>query len=167
LFYITPKDGLTYWLVHLSKVYRARDVMMSLHWKHSNIDFSHHMNEGLFSLGYAATQTPGQLEFDAIHEFDFSENSENRCIEKLSEDIPRLISESNNSIRYGKLLEAIGSRTPASEKQIKLALTESMRNKELVICDASGKYRRTASKLNPTDVISYFQRPLFFKTLTH
>ena len=40
LFFVTSKKGSSYWLVHLSKVYRARDVMMDLHYKHSNdIDY--------------------------------------------------------------------------------------------------------------------------------
>ena len=38
IFYITPmgNSSWTYWLVHLSKNYKARDVMMELHWEMAN-----------------------------------------------------------------------------------------------------------------------------------
>ena len=50
---------------HLSKLYRARDVMMNLHYKHLNtIDFSHHLSKGIFALGYKAVETPGQFNLD-------------------------------------------------------------------------------------------------------
>jgi hypothetical protein len=42
IFYITPagSSSFTYWLVHLSNVYRAQDVMIELHWALAN-NFSH------------------------------------------------------------------------------------------------------------------------------
>lgn len=162
LFFITPKGGLTYWLVHLSKVYRARDVMMDLHWKHSNSSFSHHMSEGIFSLGYTATQTPGQSELDLACEFDFGLDAERRCVNRLSEDIPRLIYSCNEPIEMKALLDAIGSNTPAAESQIREALTNGVKSKEILIATPSGKYRRSAKQAKDEDIISYCQQPIRF-----
>ncbi len=162
LFFITPKAGLTYWLVHLSKVYRARDVMMGLHWKHSNSTFSHHMSEGIFSLGYTATKTPGQAELDLADEFDFGEDAERRCINKLSEEIPQLIYSQDCPITLSRLLDGIGSNTPAAESQIREALTRSIKTKEIRIVTPDGRARRSASQAKSDDQISYCQKPLIF-----
>ena len=160
LFFITPKSGLTYWLVHLSKVYRARDVMMSLHWKYSNSSFSHHLSEGLFSLGYTATETPGQQSFDLATEFDFGEEAEQRCVRRLSQDIPRLIHSLSEPIPLSHLFDRIGSYTPAAEHQIRQALTESMKNGELRIRKPFGRCRQSAGSAKPEDLVSYCQAPL-------
>lgn len=162
LFFVTPKSGLTYWLVHLSKVYRARDVMMSLHWQHSNSSFSHHLSEGLFSLGYTATQTPGQHNLDLVSEFDFEEEAERRCIRRLSEDLPRLIHGLDEPIPFAKLVDQIGSYTPAAESQIRKALTTSVKNGELKIRVPSGGLRRSAAQIRYDDLVSYSQAPIIF-----
>ena len=162
LFFVTPKDGLTYWLGHLSKVYRARDVMMSLHWKHSNSTFTHHLSEGLFSLGYTATETPGQISFDLVNEFDFGEEAEKRCIQKLSMEIPQLVYNLDAPISFSKLVDKIGSYTPAAEEQIRRSLTQSILNKELRISGINGDYSKSANRVKPDDVISYAQKPLIF-----
>ncbi|MFT0140865.1 three-Cys-motif partner protein TcmP [Alcanivoracaceae bacterium MT1] len=162
LFFITPKGGLTYWLVHLSKVYRARDVMMGLHWKHSNSSFSHHLSEGMFSLGYRATKTPGQAELDLACEFDFGLDAEQRCIDRLTEDIPRYIYGCKEPMEIRKLLDAIGSNTPAAESQIRKALTNVVKSKEILIATPSGKYRRSAKQAKDEDIISYCQQPIRF-----
>ncbi|MEQ8261726.1 MAG: three-Cys-motif partner protein TcmP [Alcanivorax sp.] len=162
LFFITPKEGLTYWLVHLSKVYRARDVMMGLHWKHSNASFSHHLAEGIFSLGYTATQTPGQAELDLACEFDFGLEAERRCINRLSEDIPKLVHGCDKPILLKELLDAIGSNTPAAESQIREALTNAVRSKEILIATPVGKYRRSAKQARDEDIIRYCQQPIRF-----
>ncbi len=161
LFFVTPKNGLTYWLVHLSKVYRARDVMMSLHWKHSNSSFSHHMAEGIFPLGYTATETPGQSSFDLMTEFDFSSDAETRCIRRLSEDIPRHIFNLNEPIPFSCLVDQIGSYTPAAEHQIRRALTSSLKNKEIKILNSTGKYVNSANQAKAEDLISYNQKSIF------
>ncbi len=161
IFFITPKKGLTYWLIHLSKVYRARDVMMDLHWKHSNSTFSHFLNEGIFSLGYQAFQTPGQFSLDLVSDFNFSDKAEERCVLALSEDIPKLVCDTTGSIQFSQLVDKMGSHTPASERHIKNALQRSLDEKEIIVGKADGGYRRSASQIKGTDEISYCQRPLF------
>ena len=53
IFYITPAGSTswTYWLVHLSNSFKARDVMMELHWQQAN-HFSHYLEPDIFTLGY-------------------------------------------------------------------------------------------------------------------
>ncbi|WP_186268509.1 three-Cys-motif partner protein TcmP [Burkholderia gladioli] len=51
LFFVRPDSAnpWSYWLVHLSQVYKAHDVMKSLHWDHSS-EFGHELEPGLFML---------------------------------------------------------------------------------------------------------------------
>ncbi|MCS6767108.1 MAG: hypothetical protein MO847_12335, partial [Candidatus Protistobacter heckmanni] len=55
LFFVTPKGDKpwSYWLVHLSNVYKANDVMKGVHWEHGN-SFGHSLEAGYYQLGYQA-----------------------------------------------------------------------------------------------------------------
>lgn len=163
LFFISPKKKSPYWLVHLSKVYRARDVMMALHYKHSNeaTSFSHHLSDGVFSLGYRAIETPGQSSFDLSQTFDFGEQAQERCIVQLSTEIPKILCDCTGPISFAELTDSIGSLTPASETQIKSAIQEAMDNKEIVVHKKGGGQRVKSSQIRPVDVIEYQQYQLF------
>jgi len=165
LFFVTPKKGWTYWLVHLSKVYKARDVMMELHWKYSNsssLGFEHFLNEGIFSLGYQSIETPGQGSFAFDSTFDFSAESEKRCISSLSRDIPRLLCDFRKEVTFSELTDQIGSNTPASEKQIRGAIQESLSRKDIIVESEDRGLRKAASRIVGTDRISYRQDSLIF-----
>jgi three-Cys-motif partner protein len=164
LFFIKPKKGWCYWLVHLSQKFIARDVMMSLHWKHSNTSagFEHHLGEGIFTLGYQATQTAGQITLDFGEAFDFGSKAKERCIERLSESIPRLLDNCNVQMPFSQLTDNIGSLTPASTIEIKAALQSSIDNKELMIVTKDGGTRRSANQIGPSDILKYNQKQLFF-----
>lgn len=76
LFYITPRGSTawTYWLVHLSNSFKARDVMMELHWQLAN-HFSHYLEPDIFTLGYSTNAdgtATGQdpLDLGDVHHFD-------------------------------------------------------------------------------------------------
>lgn len=164
LFFIKPKKGWSYWLVHLSKVYRARDVMMDLHWKHSNTStgFEHHLGKGLFALGYQATKISGQDRFDFGETFDFGEDAKKKCILELSEAIPQLLDNHRLEIPFHVLTDKIGSSTPASAKEIRIALQGAMKNKEIVVLNKNGNPRTSAAQINGEDIIKYHQRQFIF-----
>lgn len=167
LFFIHPKKGQSYWLVHLSKVYKARDVMMDLHWKHANYDplnqhFSHHLHTGLFALGYKALETPKQNSFNFTEEKILDQNTEQRCIDNLSVELSRLICDSHTTITFGELTDQLGSFSVASEQHFKKALQGPLQNKELIISTHEGGVRRSAAQINYSDLIKYNQHPLIF-----
>jgi three-Cys-motif partner protein len=164
LFFITPKKGQSYWLVHLSKVYRARDVMMDLHWKHSNTssDFSHFLGDGIFSVGYKASKTPGQCELEYLDSFDFGSYARKRCVEALAREIPKLLCDSTAAASFGELMDRIGSLTPASEQHVKEALQYPISTGELVVKTAAGGVRRSSNQILSTDRIEYKQGQLIF-----
>lgn len=164
LFFIKPKKGWCYWLVHLSQKFIARDVMMSLHWKHSNTSagFEHHLGEGMFRLGYQATQTAGQNTLNFGEVFDFGSRARERCIERLSEAIPKLLDDCKVHMPFSQLTDNIGSLTPASATEIKAALQSSIDNKELIILTKDGGIRRSANQVGSSDILKYNQKQLFF-----
>lgn len=164
LFFIKPKKGWTYWLVHLSKVYRARDVMMDLHWKHSNVStgFEHYLGNGLFALGYQACKIPGQNTLDFGEVFDFGADAKKKCISDLSEAIPRLLDNQGLEIPFHILTDTIGSLTPASAQEIRIALQGAMKNKEIIVMNKNGNPRSSANQINGEDIIKYHQRQFIF-----
>lgn len=163
LFFITPKKGWSYWLVHLSKRYRARDVMMDLHWKYSNCSasFEHYLGDGIFSLGYQATEIAGQKSLDLVVPFDFGAESRKRCVEKLSEAIPKILFDEYAAVSFSEITDRIGSFTPASQKELMSALQPSLDNREIIITSSEGAKRQKSTQIKPTDIIRYNQRQLF------
>ncbi len=164
LFFIDNKDGSAYWLVHLSKVYKARDVMMGLHWKHANtsLDFSHYLTPGLFPLGYRSHQVPRQTALDLATDFDFGKESKKQCISDLSEQLPRILREQDQTT-FQNLVDSVGSMTPASSAEFKAALQASLDTKELIIVSEDGKtYRRSSNQTKSSDIIRYNQKLFYF-----
>jgi hypothetical protein len=133
LFFMRPKKGRAYWLVHLSNVYRARDVMMDIHWKHANNQpyFTHHLGAGIYGLGYRAFKIPGQSSLELCDKKILNEETEKRCVEALSEELPRHIFETNEAISFFQLTDQLGSFTVASESHIKNALQFAIETKEV------------------------------------
>lgn len=164
LFFIKPKRGWCYWLVHLSMVYKARDVMMDLHWKHSNTstEFEHHLGDGLFQLGYQATTTENQSSLDFGETFDFGVEAREKCINNLSETIPKILYDEKSILHFSQLTDNIGSRTPASGNEIKEALQASINNREITIQTKNGGFRRSASQVCNSDIIKYNQQQIIF-----
>lgn len=164
LFFIHPKKGRTYWLVHLSNVYRARDVMMDIHWQHANNQpyFTHHLGAGIYGLGYQAFKIPGQVSLDFCDEKVLNEELEKRCMEALSKDLPRHIFSIRDPISFSQLTDQLGSFTVATESHIKLALQPAIEAKELIVHSNKGGIRRSAAQITGSDLIEYKQLPLIY-----
>lgn len=163
LFFVKPLNGWTYWLVHLTRLYRARDVMMDLHWRYANTSkgFEHFLGDGLFRLGFQATTIPGQQAIDFGEKFDFGSEARIRCINRLAEAVPKIIFDSSGGILYQDLVDRIGSLTPASGQEIKSAIQLSLDQRELQIITPEGKQPGTAKKLKGSDTLKYLQKQLF------
>lgn len=167
LFFIHPKKGQSYWLVHLSKVYKARDVMMDLHWKHSNYDpfnqhFSHYLHTGIFALGYKAVETPGQKNLDIFSPNILDKKTEMKCVENLSTELPKLLCDHGGAITFSELVDSIGSYTVASEKHLKMALQTAITSSEISVITKKGGLRKSSDQLASSDRIEYRQFPIIF-----
>ena len=166
IFYITPmgNSSWTYWLVHLSKNYKARDVMMELHWEMAN-HFSHYLEPDLFTLGYragsdgAATQQY-DIELGEAHHFDTI--ASDKCKRGLGKKLVPLLFDSSAPIEFRQLTESIGSLTPATADMIRESLDEAIRCGELLVKSLDGKTRTKGSSIKPGDQLQAKQKSLIF-----
>ena len=167
IFYITPMGSTswTYWLVHLSNSFKARDVMMELHWQNAN-HFSHYLEPDLFTLGYrtnADRAATGQNEIDLgeAHHFDAIANQ--RCLDGLAAKLVPTIYDLGKPTRFGDVLEQIGSSTPGTADMIRLSLDAAIRNGDIGAAAAAGGKRTRGSTLKLDDVLTAGQqRPIVF-----
>lgn len=167
IFYITPLGSTrwTYWLVHLSNAFKARDVMMELHWQLAN-HFTHYLEPDLFTLGYHANSdcvATGQraIEMEQVHQFDALAGQ--RCRTGLTEKLVPMIFDRDAPMRFGDLLESIGSSTPATASMIREALDPAIRQGDLEAKSAYGVNRLKGSSLHPDDTLgAAAQRPIIF-----
>ena len=67
--------------MHLSNNYKARDVMMEIHWGKSN-QFTHYLEPDMFTLGYSASKDGEVTSQDALsfgEEFQFDKLAAHKC----------------------------------------------------------------------------------------
>jgi three-Cys-motif partner protein len=166
IFYITPagSSSFTYWLVHLSNVYRARDVMMELHWALAN-NFSHFLEPDIFVLGHeskAGSKLRQQTDLEFGTPFHFDAVAKERCRNGLTNKLVARVFDGGPQ-PFVSLLESLGNSTPATASLIKEALDPTIRTKEIEAISVHGTRREKGTTVCMTDVIQpAAQRPLFF-----
>lgn len=168
IFYITPKgsSSWTYWLVHLSNSFKARDVMMELHWQLAN-HFSHYLEPDVFTLGYStnsdgAATKQGAFDLGEAHHFDAIASE--RCLAGLAAKLVPMIYDLDQPTRFGEILEKLGSSTPATASMIRMALDPAIRNGDIGAASNTGTSRRLrGSTLRPEDILTAgAQRSMIF-----
>ncbi len=167
IFFITPMGttSWTYWLVHLSNSFKARDVMMALHWQNAN-HFSHYLEPDLFTLGYrtnADRTATGQNEIDLGEAHHFDAIANRRCLDGLAAKLVPAIYDLDKPTRFGDVLEQVGSSTPGTADMIRLSLDAAIRNGDIGAAAAGGGKRTRGSTLRLGDVLTAGQqRPIVF-----
>jgi three-Cys-motif partner protein len=166
IFYITPmgNSAWTYWLVHLSKSYKARDVMMELHWEMAN-HFSHYLEPDIFTLGYRAgsdKKATQQDDFELGEAHLFDAIAAEKCKRGLGDKLLPLLFKRDQPIEFRQLTEAIGSLTPATSGMIKASLDEAIRCGELQVSSPAGEARTRGSSVKQGDLIQARQRSLIY-----
>lgn len=169
IFYITPMGSTpwTYWLIHLSNSYKARDVMMELHWEMAN-HFSHYLEPDIYSLnlGYQANSDSNatrQFAFDLGEAHYFDEVASRKTSTGLTQKLIPAIYDSGESRPFGHWLETIGSSTPATAGMIRQALDPGIRSGDIIARSKDGALRKRGGSLKPTDILSpSSQRPFIF-----
>lgn len=109
-----------YWLVHLSRTAKARDVMQQVHWEIQNTS-EHHWGAGLDMfggrqpggalLGYRAHRDSGLTPQGAL--FDFGEDARKRTAAALMEDIPRKLREAGGAMTLAAFRDLHCNYSPA------------------------------------------------------
>lgn len=157
LFFIRPlgKTPWSYWLVHLSNKFRARDEMMALHWKRGN-SFGHSLDPGLFKIGYEAggdEKVTGQqgLSMGDAHEFDTILRE--RCVATLSEALPRLIYAAPEGMPFSELMLSITNHTAATSDLVRESLDVSVKTGDIVVRSEDGSARVKGASIGESDII--------------
>lgn len=167
IFFVTPlgNSAWTYWLVHLSKSGKARDVMMELHWQLGN-HFSHHLEPDLFTLGYRANsdrKVTGQdsLALEEVHDFDTV--AAEKCKIGLERKLVPMLFSRPDPVEFRAFTDAIRSLTPATTSMVRDSLDVAIRCGDLEALSAKGVRRTKGASVMPTDLIGRSQqRSLIF-----
>jgi three-Cys-motif partner protein len=150
-FSIHNPGGWRYWMLHLAKSQRARQVYNDiLHENSSNQ--AHFGRSGLNMLEYNPREEAGFL-------YLFDKPARERAREQLLEDIPRFVSGAGDALLVSEFYEQIYNETPAHADDIKAAMIESP---ELEVRSEDGKLRRRAHQITPTDVLRFSPQGHFF-----
>ena len=167
IFYITPMGNTTwtYWLIHLSNSFKARDVMMELHWQSAN-HFSHYLEPDIFTLGYQANQDKTATKQDALdlgEAYHFDALAASRCNAGLTEKLVPAIYDSSAPTIFAQLLDTVGSCTPATASMIRDSLDPAIRCGDIKARSPDGVTRTKGSSVQPGDILEpSSQVPLFF-----
>ncbi len=162
-FFIHSKDShRDLWLVHLSRHYRARDVMVGVHWDHQN-SFAHYGKPGLKMLGYDQDEDvlhTGQPFFPGFY---FDDKAKALTKESLFEELPALIFEHSGTIDVRTLFAKISNGTPATSEILVASLLDLANDHQVVIKDETGATTRRAGVQHDSDLIIIpRQKRLFF-----
>lgn len=156
-FFIRSSQGHgDYWLIHLSQMPRARDVMTQVHWQKNNY-FIHYGGAGLdmFNmLGYVPEKDStftGQSAFS--FGFMFDEPAKAQSIKALGEQIPHLIYPFADGVTFGELFAITCNHSPGSADTYREALGELISFKELEVVSRDGTVRRAGGAIHDTDQV--------------
>lgn len=142
-----------FWLMHLSMHPKARDVMTEVHWKHSNT-FIHYGGEGfdMFKIGYI-TSADERFSRQGKLGYTFDDDAEKRTIERLHEDIPRVIYADEDGHSYETLYATTCNDTPATSRIYKGVLGALAKLKEIEIISSDGHFKTSANQIKDSDRI--------------
>lgn len=166
LFFVRPLGSTSwdYWLVHLSRSYRARAVMMQVHWSLGN-QFTHAMEPGLFQLGYAPAADPlasGQYDLPLGDPYSFNQVLREHARKELELVLPRQVYGQTEPIRFIDLAAHVANHTAVTEEVLREALSPGIECRELVVVGPNGERRTRGSSIKSQDLIaSSPQRSLF------
>jgi len=150
-FSIHNPDGWRYWMLHLARSPRARQVYNDV--LHENSSYqAHYGRSGLNMLSYNPRDESGFL-------YLFDKPARARALEQLVEDIPRFISGAGDAMLVGDFYEQIYNETPAHADDIKAAMIQSP---EIEVVSESGRPRRKPHQIAPADVLKFSPQGHFF-----
>jgi three-Cys-motif partner protein len=151
-FFIRPDKGHgDFWLLHLSKHWKARDVMASAHWRHHN-HFVHYGAAGfdMFSTGYAA-RIDDEERPQAAFEFDdvASQASRNAMLDQ----IPAALAASPDGIRFKDFFADRVNSTPVTEVMFEQTVLALVREREVEVVGDNGSLRHVRTALQADHVL--------------
>ena len=126
------------WIIHLSKLVTARNVMVESHWTVGNASL-HRGPAGMDMLGFDPHWEDG-CSFD----FGFDQNANTNILESMINEMPYKVEQLEKSGRstVSDFIEAFANDTAARRSQFEEAMTSLQIEKQLEIFNSDGSPRR-------------------------
>lgn len=153
-FYIkSPESHRSYWLLHLSKHYMARNEMAQQHWDLRN-HFISHAPSGLRMPGFDPNFDINQ----GILDFNFDENADLITKNALVSEIPQVLYKYHKvddaGIAVSSLFSKYGQYMAGTLQHLGSALVTLRDEKETLILDKNGKIKPRAKNIEWTDRVA-------------
>ncbi|MGE3243832.1 MAG: three-Cys-motif partner protein TcmP [Pirellulales bacterium] len=129
------------WLVHLSGHFRARDVMVGLHWKECT-DFAHYGRSGLRMLGYDPTKDDEWSKQKMLPGFYFDDTALVASQEELFEQLPAKIHQMKDGVVFNELFAGVTNDCPVTAEIMKGVVSDLANEGFIRIVSRKGVNRR-------------------------
>lgn len=153
LFFVRPSqaNSWSYWLVHLSRRYKAHDVMKQLHWEHSS-EFGHELEPGLFTLGYNPRSDES---YSRQSPLVFGPDAGEQCVNQLVDQLGRSLSEAQQPVSLQQFFEQHISDTMADESRLQMVVRRLHSAGNIIVSNKDARLRRLSKSYALTDVIEH------------
>jgi hypothetical protein len=149
------------WLVHLSGHYRARDVMVGIHWL-QNTSFAHYAKPGLNMFGYDQDDDQFRSSQLWLPGYFFDETARALTHEAIHEQLARQIVDSREAIDVQSIFAVVSNGTPATVQMLRDVLRDLASEGVISIRDETGLTARTKGVRSDKDVIRATGQRLLF-----
>lgn len=152
-----------FWLIHLSGHYRARDVMVGLHWSESN-SFAHFGGSGLQMLGYDPNKDARLTKQHMLPGFYFDETARTSSHEELLGQLPERLANHRDGVTFSDFFSQLTNECPVTTEIMKEVLGELTQQGIVVVKDKDGNTIRRSGIQSDSDVLTLSrQRRIFAK----
>jgi three-Cys-motif partner protein len=152
-FFIRSDDAhRDFWLIHLSGHFRARDVMVGLHWKEGT-SFAHYGRSGLRMLGYDNQFDAGWTDQHMLPGFFFDETALVSSQEELLGQLSEKLFEFRDGIVFSELFSKLTNDCPVTAEIMKGVLSDLAKQGAIQVKDKTGAKNRRAKIQYDTDII--------------
>lgn len=163
-FFIRSADAhRDFWLIHLSGHFRARDVMVGLHWLESTT-FAHYGRSGLRMLGYDQEYDSEWTHQQMLPGFYFDDTALASSQEELMTQLPERLYDHRDGIEFNDFFSRLTNECPVTAEILSSVLGELAKEGVLQVRDKTGTKTRRSGIQHGTDiVVPSRQKRLTFK----
>jgi three-Cys-motif partner protein len=163
-FFIRSTDAhRDFWLIHLSGHYRARDVMVGLHWAEST-SFAHYGRSGLNMLGYDQDFDSEITNQKILPGYFFDQTALVSTTEELLNQLPERIHKEKDGIPFSQLFSDLTNDCPATANIMKGVLGDLVKQGVIKVRDKTGQtYRRSRIDSDSDIIIPNRQKRIIFR----
>ena len=149
-----------FWLIHLSGHFRARDVMVGLHWQEGT--FAHYGRSGLRMLGYDQVHDAKWTQQPIMPGFYFDQTALVSSQEALFEQLPEKIFDFADGVAFHELFSMLSNDCPVTANIMKDVIADIAKDETIQIRDKTGMTVRRTGIQHDSDIIIPSRQRRFF-----